>query len=302
MPQTTSATWRCACSRTSSSPAWTRALRHRALAMTSTWRHRRSSACRRRSGGRSPTVPLVSARRSYPPLYQQAADQLADDVLRLLVHREFIPRTVLVEYLKILFAFHLALYHLKIMKLLPALVRGDKNASARRRVLPRRHRPAGLRARHRLAERSAAAWFGRIPAFVRATFTVKKLDDFAEHLARRNLLPRPSGRHLRVSDLLPLLGPRYREERTALRGWSAERDRGCPRPRHGRRSRPRPAAPAWHGRVHHLRRGDHPLPGQVPPQVPDRVPGHAAAQEPARVDDRPAQGRAAPLHAGQSAA
>ena len=85
-------------------------------------------------------------RRSYPPLYQEAADLLADDVLRLLVHRQLIPRTVLVEYLKILFAFHLALYHLKIMKLLPAMVRGDKNASAERRVLPRRHRPAGLAA------------------------------------------------------------------------------------------------------------------------------------------------------------
>ncbi|HUZ54268.1 MAG TPA: hypothetical protein VMU94_17295, partial [Streptosporangiaceae bacterium] len=53
-------------------------------------------------------------RRSYPPLYQQASDLLADDVLRLLVHRKLIPRTVLVDYLKILFAFHLALYHLKI--------------------------------------------------------------------------------------------------------------------------------------------------------------------------------------------
>ena len=51
-------------------------------------------------------------------------------MLRLLAHRQLIPRTVLVEYLKILLAFHLALYHLKIMKLLPAMVRGEKNASA----------------------------------------------------------------------------------------------------------------------------------------------------------------------------
>ena len=86
-------------------------------------------------------------RRSYPPLYPEAADLLADDVLRLLVHRRLIPRTVLVDYLKILFAFHLALYHLKIMKLLPALVRGDKNASRQRRVLPRRHGTAGHRRR-----------------------------------------------------------------------------------------------------------------------------------------------------------
>ena len=69
-------------------------------------------------------------RRSYPPLYQEASDLLANDVLRLLYHRHLIPRTVLVDYLKILFAFHLALYHLKIMKLLPAMIRGDRPAPA----------------------------------------------------------------------------------------------------------------------------------------------------------------------------
>ena len=42
---------------------------------------------------------------------------------------------------------------------------------------------------------------------------MKKLDDFAQHLARRNKLPRPPGGFFGVSDLLPLLGPRHREER-----------------------------------------------------------------------------------------
>ena len=123
-------------------------------------------------------------------------------MLRLLVHRRLIPRTVLVDYLKILFAFHLALYHLKIMKLLPAMVRGDKNASADGGFfLDATGLPDSGAAR--LAERSAALWFGRIPGFVRATFTVKKLDDFgaapgeprpAQQAARR-LLPgkRPAG-------------------------------------------------------------------------------------------------------------
>lgn len=167
-----------------------------------------SEAVRGQIADRAAGIP----RRSYPPLYQQAADQLADDMLRLLVHREFVPRTVLVEYLKILFAFHLALYHLKIMKLLPAMVRGDKNASADGEFfLDVTGLPDSAPAR--LAGLSAAAWFGRIPSFVSATFTVKKLDDFAQHLARRNLLPRPPGGIFRVSDLLPLLGPRYREER-----------------------------------------------------------------------------------------
>jgi hypothetical protein len=151
-------------------------------------------------------------RRSYPPLYHEASDLLADDVLRLLVHRRLIPRTVLVDYLKILFAFHLALYHLKIMKLLPALIRGDKNASLGGGFFLD---VTGLpdTGAAQLAERSAAAWFGRIPGFVQATFTVKKLDDLAQHLARRGQLNSPPGGFFKVSDLLALLGPKTREER-----------------------------------------------------------------------------------------
>ena len=150
--------------------------------------------------------------RSYPPLYQRAADLLAEDVLRLLAHQALIPRTVLVEYLKILLAFHLALYHLNIMKLLPAMVRGEKNASADGEFfLDVTGLPGSGPAR--LAERSAALWFGRIPGFVRAAFTVKKLDDFGEYLVKRGQQPRPPGGFFQVRDLLDLLGPRRREER-----------------------------------------------------------------------------------------
>lgn len=151
-------------------------------------------------------------RRSHPPLYSDAAGLLADDVLRLLFHRELIPRTVLIDYLKILFAFHLALYHLKIMKLLPALVRGDRNVQPGGGFfldvtgLP--HTGAA-----KLAERSAAAWLGRIPAFVGATFTVKKLDDLAEYLTRRDQFRRPPGGYFTVPDLLPLLDAKRRKDR-----------------------------------------------------------------------------------------
>jgi len=149
--------------------------------------------------------------RSYPPLYQRAADLLAEDVLRLLAHQALIPRTVLVEYLKILLAFHLALYHLNIMKLLPAMVRGEANASADGGFfLDVTGLPGSAPAR--LAERSAALWFGRIPGFVRAAFTVKKLDDFGEYLVKRGKQPRPSGGFFQVHGLLDLLGQRWREE------------------------------------------------------------------------------------------
>lgn len=150
--------------------------------------------------------------RSYPPLYQRAADVLAEDVLRLLAHQELIPRTVLVEYLKILVAFHLALYHLNIMKLLPAMVRNEKNARADGGFfLDVTGVPGSGPAR--LAEQSAALWFGRIPGFVRAAFTVKKLDDFGVYLVKRGQLSRPPGGFLQVRDLLELLGPGRREER-----------------------------------------------------------------------------------------
>ena len=52
-----------------------------------------------------------------------AADLLAEDIQRLLFYERFIPRSVMVDYLKVLMAFHLADYHLRIFKLLPALVR-----------------------------------------------------------------------------------------------------------------------------------------------------------------------------------
>jgi hypothetical protein len=150
--------------------------------------------------------------RSYPPLYQQAADLLAQDVLRLLAHQALIPRTVLVEYLKILLAFHLALYHLNIMKLLPAMVRGEKTASADGGFfLDVTGLPGSGPAR--LAERSAALWFGRIPGFVQAAFTVKKLDDFGDYLMKRGQLSRPPGGFFQVRDLLDLLGTSRREER-----------------------------------------------------------------------------------------
>jgi hypothetical protein len=58
----------------------------------------------------------------YTPICVGQADLMADDVLRLMAYQNYMPRSVLVEYLKILFAFHLALYHLKLFKILPTLI------------------------------------------------------------------------------------------------------------------------------------------------------------------------------------
>ncbi len=162
--------------------------------------------------------------RVHPPLDQAACDRLAEDVMRLLFHQAVIPRSVLVDHLKILFAFHLALYHLRAMRSLPArLARaaGDGTAGAVDDGGGLFVDVAGVpgTACARLAERSARRWYGRIPAFVSATFAVKKLDDFARHLQKQGKLKRLSSVRdavLSVDQLLSLLGPQYRAERNGF--------------------------------------------------------------------------------------
>lgn len=90
------------------------------------------------------------------------------------------PRTVLVDYLKTLFAFHLALYHLRMMKLLPAAVttgtvpeacrKGHRSQAAADRCpyqvrlfLDADGTPGTAPAA--LAEHSTDIWYRRIPPF-----------------------------------------------------------------------------------------------------------------------------------------
>jgi hypothetical protein len=41
---------------------------------------------------------------------------MAEDIQRLLFYKPFMPRSVMVEYLKVLLSFHLALYHLRLLE------------------------------------------------------------------------------------------------------------------------------------------------------------------------------------------
>jgi hypothetical protein len=153
-------------------------------------------------------------RMSYPPLLPSAADLLVEDILRLFYHRDLMPRSVFVEYLKILLAFHLALYHLRLMKYLPALVRGTTEEPDSGFFLDVAGFPGS--APGRLAERSADLWYSRSAEFIRATFMVKKLDDLARYLVRRGKLRQPAGGRFMVADLLRLLGPATEADRTAF--------------------------------------------------------------------------------------
>ena len=170
----------------------------------------------------------------FPPVCVGQADLLADDTLRLLAYEPHMPRSVLVDYLKTLFAFHLGLYYLRTIKLLPALVR---RRSADPACAPA-HCPADPGRMHAhgscphrvyllvdlgstldrrmaaLARHSADVHYRRIPMYVQSHYLVRKLDEFAEYLSRKvGRLPAPSRGHFEVGELLRLLEPPHAGER-----------------------------------------------------------------------------------------
>jgi hypothetical protein len=180
-----------------------------------------------------------SGRDSFAPLCVGAADLLAEDIQRLLFYQRFIPRSVMVEYLKVLIAFHLGLYHLRLLKLLPALVRrkGADPACATGAcpVNPRSPGSPFGDCPYRvgmlvdvagqpgtpmaaLAQRSADTHYRRIPTFVRAYFATKKLDEFATDLVRRGKLSEPTSVDFSVGEVLQLLDAPLKAEREKFFG------------------------------------------------------------------------------------
>lgn len=179
-------------------------------------------------------APVKGSRNPTPPLCIGSADLLADDILRLMQYKAHIPRSVMVEYLKILLGFHLALYHLRLMKLLPEMVRrkGAMPACETSRCpvkpgntecpfgdcpsqiglfLDVKNHPGSIAAN--LAERSAEFNFRRIPEFLKAYYTVKKLDEFATDSLKMGRLPGGAQRWMSVPEVLGLLGDKYAKDR-----------------------------------------------------------------------------------------
>ena len=169
-----------------------------------------------------------------PPLCIGQADLLADDALRLLAYEPYMPRSVLVEYFKTLFAFHLGLYFLRTMKLLPALVRrrsADPTcAPGNCPVAPDRMHAHGS-CPYRiyvladlgndlnspmadLARHSVDVHYRRIPRYVQSHYQLRKLDEFATYLTRKlGRAAAPASGTFGVDDLLKLLEPAYAGER-----------------------------------------------------------------------------------------
>jgi len=172
----------------------------------------------------------------YQPLCIGQADLLADDVLRLLAYEPYIPRSVLVDYLKTLMAFHLALYHLKLLQLLPKLVKqrgGSDICQAKECPVDAGSDAALVGCPYRLAlvvdmgdvanphmaelaRASTDRLYRQIPAFVQANFVVKKLDEMADYLSKKTgKLAAPSSGVFAVGDLVALLKPEHEAERQA---------------------------------------------------------------------------------------
>ncbi len=180
-----------------------------------------------------------TGRESYPPLCVGLADLLAEDVQRLLFYRNLIPRSVMVDYLKVLFSFHLALYHLRLLKLVPALMRRkDADPTCAPSACPMDPgnpidphggcpyrvgllvdvigRPGTGMAT--LAARSADVHYRRIPLFVKSYFGIRKLDEFARDLARRGKLSKPTAGYFTIGEILRLLQPVQKAEREKFFG------------------------------------------------------------------------------------
>ena len=65
---------------------------------------------------------VVNVIANIKPLLEKQADLYCDDVLRLLAYQKSIPRSVFIDYLRILTGFHLALYFHQLVYQLPKMV------------------------------------------------------------------------------------------------------------------------------------------------------------------------------------
>lgn len=159
----------------------------------------------------------------FAPLNQQAADTLAEDIIKLMTYRQYIPRSVMVEYIKNLLAFHLALYQLKLFKLLPSLAKSkgrnlDESDKQQTAIYVDMTNGANSLS-HQMAEQSATLHYKRIPAFIKAYFGVKKLDEFAEYLSKKGKLSgSKSIKQMPVTELFKLLESPLEQDREQFFG------------------------------------------------------------------------------------
>lgn len=129
----------------------------------------------------------------YPPVCIGQARVLCDDIQRLLVYQDVIPRSVMIEYLRSIFGLHTGLYTLRLSRQLSGWVRNKKADDACKDCPvhgnldePFADCPHGQRfvvdmgndfrsRMSKLAQKSAAAEYGRLNELIRSIFVVNQL-------------------------------------------------------------------------------------------------------------------------------
>ena len=188
--------------------------------------HWRGGAEDRQGAGVSPS--------NVPPMCVGQADLMADDILRLMAYAPHVSRPALIDRLKTLLAFHLSLYHLKLLAMLPKMVgQGFCDETCRKPLCPVDPGGAeplagcpyrlglvvdmggdGKSHMGRMASASAERFYRRITPFVQALFAFKKLDEMAEEYERvKNRLPKPDADSSALDGPLFLLKPRFGQYR-----------------------------------------------------------------------------------------
>jgi hypothetical protein len=151
-------------------------------------------------------VKGATSQRSPPPkpLCMGQGHLLAEDLRSLLAYESSLPRMVLADYIRTIMGLHLALYVLRLLRLLPAMTDAAAGGEVLTDCALEPERPAGfacpfqdeivvdlrddpMSAPFQLARASADIHFGRLPDYVRAVFIVNRLKDYA------SVLPKSSG-------------------------------------------------------------------------------------------------------------
>jgi hypothetical protein len=165
----------------------------------------------------------------FEPMCIGRADIMAEDILKIMSYENYIPRSVMVEYLKTLLAFHLALYHVSILHILPGWV-GKQSVCgfcSKNQCPVKSNSGDGLKLcpyviplvvdmndsnninMGELARKSTDRIFRQIPSFVHANYVIKKLAEFGERMVLTNKMPSQSDRKFSIPDIISLLSPEY---------------------------------------------------------------------------------------------
>jgi hypothetical protein len=167
------------------------------------------------------------------PMCIGRADLMAEDILKILNYEEHIPRSVLVDYIKTLLSFHLSLYHISILHILPDWTSKQSvcGTCTKDRCPIKNNSDEGLKPcpylvpliidmndignshMGELAQKSTDRIYRQIPSFIHANYIVKKMSEFCERMGfSDNASASSNGKHS-IQYILSLLSPKYDIER-----------------------------------------------------------------------------------------